>query len=101
MGSGEVIGESDISRVSSQSSLEPVRRCAPFRGETSDRNPVAGNHDRLTVLNRVEELARLRAAWVAVTVITTTYCQTVSGKVIEHARHGLTTGVLVPDHEMS
>ncbi len=59
MGSGEVIGESRINRVFPQSSLEPLRRCAPFRGETSDRYPVTGNHDRLTVLNRVEEASEV------------------------------------------
>jgi hypothetical protein len=55
----QFITEPGVGRVFPQGGFKQVCRCAPFRRETSDRHPIAGDHDGLAVLNGVEEVSEV------------------------------------------
>lgn len=55
----KIIGKSGVGGVFAQSSLELVCRRAAFRGEPSDRHAISGDHDRLPVLDSIEEVSEV------------------------------------------
>jgi hypothetical protein len=63
----KVVGEAGVRRVVAQGSLEPVSRRPPLRDEPTNRYTVTRDDDRLTVLDRVEDVGeapcRLRGSY--------------------------------------
>jgi hypothetical protein len=59
MSSQDIVSEPGIGRVIPQHNLQPVRRRASFRCQPSDRYPVSGDHDRLAMLDGVEEVSEV------------------------------------------
>ena len=55
----EIVGEPVVGRMVSQGSLEPLSRSVPLGLESSDGYSVAGDHDGLAVLYRVEQASEV------------------------------------------
>ena len=55
----KVVSELFIGWVVSQCGLEPLSGRSPFRGEPTDRNAVAGDHDGLAALDLVKDVRKV------------------------------------------